>query len=87
MKVKKEFIKDCGRKIKKMPPDIQERIKENTLLAYDLLMEEVSGNDEDTEHLKALIETRYRYFDKGYWCELTPEELKQEIEAFNFFVN
>jgi len=68
MKKVKELLDD-------LLPDIQENQKSNR----DKIKEVEIPDIKDKEILEMLLDTKAHYFDEGYYCELTPEELMVEI--------
>jgi hypothetical protein len=59
-----------------IPPDIQQNQKENKLRIRSL-MEDIP---KEKMKLLKLLDARLHYFDEGYFCKYTPEELDKEIK-------
>ena len=67
---------DLKGKIKFLAPDTAEKQKSNRKELYN----DYRTFDGKSDRLAKLMKMHEHYFDKGFWCEYTPEELKEEIE-------
>lgn len=84
----REYLRTLRESLNNLQPDIAENQKVNKtevgrLLnthAQTIITEKL---DKDTSELMInldyLLETKYHYFDEGYFAEINPEELNQEI--------
>jgi len=84
----KEYLRALKESLDNLEPDIAENQKRNKgevgrllSLNSDKILNGKLDKDtlELTNNLDMLLESRYHYFDEGYFCELKPEELNQEI--------
>jgi len=77
----KDRLSELKVEISNMDADIAENIKRNKDKIFFFLGEcnKAVANDRDLEGIEKLLYDAYHYFDKGYRCDLTPEELREAI--------
>ena len=83
---KKEYLNDVKLRLGDLPPDIAENQAFNRKRLSKMLVtsskELLEDKDDDKELIDVLLDTKYRYFNEGYYCELTPEELTGTINEY-----
>jgi hypothetical protein len=86
----KEYLRELREKLEEIPADIAENQRTNKkeinkIISKHVNLEETFKDKEKKEiqdmfdNIELLLESKYHYFDSGYYCELTPEELIEEI--------